>query len=173
MGGILSSSTMDKLFECIDIDNNGALSNKEVGGFLYCLFSGCENDNEKKAATAMAVMFIRVAKANNVDNDGEITKQMLEDAEEPELPEGDQADVEAGMKSIFEGIESIGEDGMKEMLGKAAEVSEADMGKFLQEMIGDFTPDQEFSQEELDQEFRRRMIEDEEFRRENAWCEER
>ena len=92
---------------------------------------------------------------------------MLEDAEEPELPEGDQADVEAGMKSIFEGIESIGEDGMKEMLGKAAEVSEADMGKFLQEMIGDFT------QEMRDEEFRRRMIEDEEFRRENAWCEER
>ena len=67
-----------------------------------------------------------------------VPQQMLEDAEEPELPEGDQADVEAGMKSIFEGIESIGEDGMKEMLGKAAEVSEADMGKFREEMIENF-----------------------------------
>merc|ERR1711966_36120 len=120
----------DKLFALIDINNNGKLSSKEVGAFLFCVFGGAENDNERDAAKFLTMMFMSVAEANGLGDDGEITKQMLDDAPEPEdVPEG----VQAGMESIFMGMEQAGEEQVKAMLKQAAEMSDDELGEFLKD----------------------------------------
>merc|ERR1711907_178757 len=117
----------DKIFEIIDLNSNGSLSQKEVMGFIYFMFKGCEDDNEREAAKHFSKKIISVADSNGLGSDGEITKEMLENANEPEdIPESTQK----GMEQIMAGMEAMGEDGIREVLKKVAELSDEEMQSY-------------------------------------------
>merc|ERR1711998_165528 len=137
----------EKLFELIDINNNGSFSQKELLGFVFCLFKVCEDDKEKAAAKLYALLIMKVAEANNLEDragewSGEIKLEMLKDdaimgkaLEQMQADGVNQDDIFAGAKSIMAGLTEMGEDAIKEMLGQAAKMGLDELDDFvLQEM---------------------------------------
>merc|ERR1712216_251702 len=122
------NSMGDRLFEIIDVNGNGSISKKELCGFLFVMFQGCENDGERAAVKFLGKSIGDCAERNGVGDDGEITKQMLDDYEGEEPPE----ELAGPMESIFTGIMENADD-IEKMTKAATEADQEEVMGFLME----------------------------------------
>merc|ERR1711934_230726 len=123
------------IFDLIDVDNNGKLSQKELMAFMAVMFAGCDNDQEKAAVMWLCECFESIAKKNDLDDGDQITAEMFKDFEPSEEMRAKAEELEDAFDEIEKGLKG-NEEQVRAMITEANSKSKEEIANFLQEECG-------------------------------------